>query len=261
VNTIKLLSPDFAVGKALVKGKAILQAIYFIIRNPNRESIRIVNLILQVKPNFTMVRNNNLINLYRSVQIVNQEDLLGDIVECGVWNGGSAAVMGASCKEGVSPKKRSIWLFDSFQGLPPPDERDSDKERKFYFNGWNKGNIDNVEVIFKDFGISLKDVHIVPGWFQSTLKSAPIKNIAILHIDADWYDSVKIVLDELFNKVVPNGFIVLDDYFYWQGCKKAVHDFFSENNINQSIIQEVGKDGAYFRKPSNETQALNNDNN
>jgi O-methyltransferase len=139
----------------------------------------------------------------------NLKNIPGDIVECGVWNGGSAAVMGVACYEGSTPSRRKFWLFDSFQGLPRPGEHDGKFERDAYFQGWNRGEINKVNKIFTSLRIPLDELNIIPGWFEATLKETPIKEIAMLHVDVDWYDSVTTVLETLYCKVVPDGYIVL----------------------------------------------------
>ena len=70
----------------------------------------------------------------------------------------------------------------------------------------------------------------------------------MLHIDADWYDSVKVVLDTFYDKVIPGGFVVLDDYGLWQGCGQAVKDFIVERSIKDVVVKPIGRDGAYFQK-------------
>ena len=243
------MSADFTLGKVLVTLKTLFDILALLIQKPSRDSIHFARLILKIKPRFTMVRNRNLINLYKLVQAVNHQDLPGDIVECGVWNGGSAAMMGVAGKQGRNAKLRTMWLFDSFQGLPHPSAEDGQREKKDYFPGWNKGNMDKVKTIFNKFGLELGQVKIIPGWFESTLSKTPIDSIALLHIDADWYDSVKTVLDAFYEKVVPGGFIILDDYGYWKGCTEAVKDFLSEKAIDGITIRRVNKGGAFFQKP------------
>src|SRR5438132_7181813 len=145
---------------------------------------------------------------------------------------------------------RTIWLFDSFQGLPRPTEKDGKPERENYFKGWCKGDVNKVRRIFARLGVPVDLVKIVPGWFENTLKTAPVNRIAILHIDADWYESVKLVLDVFYDKVVPGGFIILNDYGTWPGCNQAVDDFFAEHNLNDIDLTIVEPSiGAYFQKP------------
>ena len=251
INFFKLRSPDFTLGKLLVLGKAIVDSVRLLLRRRDRESVRFLRLMFAVKPRYTMVTNKNLMTLYSLVQRVNSRNVVGDIVECGVWNGGSAAIMGlANATDRKNPIARSIWLFDSFQGLPQATEKDGTIERRNHFEGWNKGDVSKVKQAFTKIGVSLDRVEIIPGWFNDTLKTAAIEQIAILHIDADWYDSVKLVLDVFYDKVVPGGFIILNDYNTWEGCNKALHDFLTERHLEDMVITEVEPTtGAYFQKP------------
>ena len=251
INFCKLRAPDFVLGKIIVVTKTIADCFRQLLQRPDKESIWFARLMLTIKPRFTMVTNKNLMTLYRLVERINNLNLPGDIVECGVWNGGSAAVMGLA-NEATSGRigDRRIWLFDSFQGVPPATERDGPVERKSYFEGWNKGDISKVKQVFAKLEVSLDRVTIVPGWFQDTLRTASVEHVAILHIDADWYDSVKIVLDMFYDKVVPGGFVILNDYNTWEGCNHALNDFLTERHLTNIAITEVEPTtGAYFQKP------------
>ena len=247
---MKLVSPDFYLGRTLVGVKSMLDLAWLLLCEPNTRNLRFARLVLSVKPKFTMVKNRNLRTLYDLVDQVNRSQIPGDIVECGVWNGGSAAIMGAvSMGEPFQKELRTIWLFDSFEGLPPPGEKDGNLEKQNYFPGWNKGNVRLVREVFEKIGYPSGKLKIVPGWFDETLIREPIKDIVILHIDADWYESVKTVLEMLYNRVVPGGFVVLDDYGLWPGCGRAVSDYFSENHISKINLHKIGGQGAYFQKP------------
>lgn len=197
-----------------------------------------------------MVKNRNLKLLYDMVSEIIKNRLPGDIVECGVWNGGSAAIMGAaSMSDPLENHTRKVWLFDSFDGLPPPSHRDGDLERQSYFPGWNRGHVKLVREVFDKLKFPSDNLRIVPGWFDQTIAREPIEKIAILHIDADWYESVRTVLELLYPRVVPGGYVVLDDFGLWPGCERAVEDYFAEHGISGTIVRKIGKQGAYFQKP------------
>lgn len=250
LNVLKMISPDFALGKALTFGRALFNVSTLVMTYPSQRSLRVARLIMQVKPRFTMVTSKNLITLYNLVQRANAHGVPGDIAECGVWNGGSAVMMASAMQDAdASAPQRALWLFDSFQGLPPPSERDGAAEQEAYFEGWCKGDERNVERAFHSFGLPLHNVTIVPGWFNDTLHTAKVGQIAVLHIDADWYDSVKVVLDNFYDRVAPGGFVMLDDYGYWSGCDRAVADFFAERGITNVAIKQTDHGGAYFQKP------------
>ena len=200
MNLIKLLSTDFFTGQILFSGKGLLDILWFLVRNPQKKSLRLARLILQLIPRYTKVSVKRLINLHRLVQKINKLRLPGDIVECGVWNGGSGAMMGVADRDDeTSGKVRRLWLFDSFCGLPPPSNKDGKQARETYFQGWCQGEPEKVKRIFHRFRLSLQHVNIIPGWFDETLQTANLQTIAILHIDADWYASVKIVLEILYH--------------------------------------------------------------
>lgn len=247
VNLVKLQSPDFALARALVAGRSLLEIGAMLAARPSAESLHLARLITQVKPAHTMVRNLSLVNLYRMVRYINHSGLSGAIVECGVWKGGSAAMMAAACRD--SGVERDFWLFDSFEGLPPPSEKDNAVERASYFEGWNKGSIVSVERVFRKLGLPLERVQFVKGWFEQTIPTADVGPIALLHIDADWYDSVTLVLDQLYDRVTPGGYVVLDDYGYWEGCDRATHDFLDRRGLPRTALHRVGSMGAYFQKP------------
>lgn len=242
-------SPDFVLTKWLAFFKAILATGWLLVQRPSRRTLRLASLILRVKPWYTMVSVPRLVNLYERVQEAYARQLPGDIVECGVWHGGSSAVMGAACLD--SNVRRNVWLFDSFQGLPKPGENDGAMEHDFYFDGWCKGDTDKVREIFHRLKISPDTLNIVPGWFESTLPAAKasIPQIAVMHVDADWYDSVKLALDTLYERVVPGGFVVIDDYWLWQGCKKAVDEFLHQHDLTDIEIHNVGSAAIYFQRP------------
>ena len=116
--------------------------------------------------------------------------------------------------------------------------------------GGVKGEPEKVKQIFRRFRLSLQHVNIIPGWFDETLQTADLQTIAILHIDADWYASVKIVLETLYDKVVEGGFVVLDDYWRWPGCREAVTDYLKEHQIQGVELKQADLHGVYFQKPS-----------
>ena len=251
LNIIRLKNPDSILGKMLCLARMALELMILLIRKPSKRSARFARLTLQVTPH-TMVSTTRLINLYDLVQKANALNFPGDIVECGVWNGGSSAIMGVACQDDKTHfRERNLWLFDSFQGLPQPGERDGKAERDYYFEEWCKGDIRKVTKILDNLEVSLENVKIIAGWFDSTLSSIDINTqIAVLHIDADWYDSVKVVLEKLYDKVVQGGFIVLDDYYKWEGCKKAADQYLKEHKIGGIVLKQVNKRGAaYFQKP------------
>lgn len=215
--------------------------------NPLRWA-RVFRLSRYARPRYSMVPSRRLRLLYDLATRIETERISGAIVECGVYNGGSAVMMqDASARAGGA---RDIWLFDSFEGLPPPTENDGAYERAHYFKGWCGGTEAMVLEAFDRARVSRKNLHIVPGWYDATFPTEVPKvgDIALLHIDCDWYESVKICLEQLYPRVVPGGYVELDDYGTFPGCRKALHEYLDAHGIKAELMTNDGV-GRHFRKP------------
>ena len=194
--------------------------------------------------NHTMCSNARLRGLYRGVHDIVVRNVPGDVVECGSARGGSAALMGLALRK--LGAQRKIWLFDTFEGLPAPSANDPDREIADLFTGTCVGTVDEVRGLFTQLDI-LQGAEFVQGLFQDTLPATPISQIAFLHIDGDWYESVKTCLDHLYDKVAPGGIIQLDDYGYWQGARKAVDEFVRDRGI-QAPLHRLDYSGRFLIK-------------
>jgi predicted O-methyltransferase YrrM len=194
---------------------------------------------------YTMVGLPRLRKLAELAKRIDEMETPGDIVECGTCNGGSGALLARSAI--ASPFGRRIFLLDSFEGLPTPGELDGPEAREWA--GACGATVENVRSVLRESGVPEGRVKIVKGWFQDTLPRLEVESIALLHVDADWYDSVRLVLRCLYDKIEPGGFVVLDDYGYWKGCRRAVHEFLDERGIDVALV-DVDGFGAYLQKPS-----------
>jgi O-methyltransferase len=193
---------------------------------------------------YTLVGFDPLHNLYALAERIDREQIPGDVVECGVYKGGSAAVLARVATH--SRMRRTVWLFDSFQGLPPAAQIDGEKAVEHV--GTLTANPEEVQELLRKTGADLRRVRVVPGFFQDTFSTVEIPRIALLNIDADWYDSVKLCLERFYDCVVPGGFISFDDYGYWPGCKAAVDEFFSQRGLTCEL-QAVDANVRWFQKP------------
>jgi hypothetical protein len=174
--------------------------------------------------------------------------LPGAVVECGVWRGGMIAAL----SEILGPE-RHYYLFDSFQGLPPVKEVDGPRARAWQQNTSSPNFHDNCTASEAQAAATLRrsparNVHIFPGWFENTLPAnRPAQDIALLRLDADWYDSTTICLENLYPLVVPGGLVIIDDYYTWDGCNLAIHDYFSRNRLAVPVCEHWPR-VAYFNK-------------
>jgi O-methyltransferase len=193
----------------------------------------------------TMCSNARLRGLYRGVRNVVKNEIPGDFVECGTALGGSAALMALTLRQlGVS---RTLWLFDTFEGLPAPTPEDPDFEVATLFAGTCRGTIEEVQSLFAQLHVR-DQVQFVKGLFQETLPAVSVPQIALLHIDGDWYESVKACLDNLYDKVSPGGIIQFDDYGYWKGARKAVDEFLDARGI-RAPLKKLDYSGRFLVKP------------
>ena len=187
---------------------------------------------------------------------IRKDGIRGDFVECGVGKGGVAGLLGLMAE--IDPTPRELWLFDSFQGLPEPSVVDGKEAASFAGQrsdgklmtiGKCIGTVEEVShFLFSELRLAQHNVHVVPGWFQETLPSHARQPIALLHIDADWYDSVKVALAVLWPFMSEGGFVVIDDYGYWIGARSAVADFLKALPYPIQIHRK-GHTQAYLRKP------------
>ncbi len=182
----------------------------------------------------------------------------GALVECGVWKGGSAVVMGLAAR-GADPV-RPLHLFDSFEGLPEPDARDGAAAAAYtdvkaggrlVSTAKCEASLDYVKAtLFEQAGLSPADVVFHQGWFQDTVpaQAGGVGAISVLRLDGDWYASTKICLEHLYPQLSPGGVLILDDYFMWEGCRKAADEYREKGGITAPIIR-VDDECAYWRKP------------
>lgn len=181
-------------------------------------------------PQAIYINNLKLIHKYQHIP--------GDIVECGVWRGGMIAGIAE-----MFGNDRIYHLFDSFEGLPLAKEIDGIAALNWQSNTKSPNYYNNckAEMIFSQTAMQkakVSKVYLHKGWFNETLKKFKTENgIAVLRMDADWYDSTMEILTYLYPQVKKGGVIIIDDYYVWDGCSKALHDFLSQQKSVSRILQ------------------------
>jgi O-methyltransferase len=141
---------------------------------------------------------------------------------------------------------RTLWVYDTFEGLPPAT--DEDPESAQLYTGKCRGDIEDVIAMFQKVGV-LDRAKLVKGLVQDTLPVSQAKTISVLHVDTDWYDSVRDCLVYLYDRVTPGGFIQIDDYGYWEGARKAVDEFLRNRGIDVKL-KRLDYTGRQFVKPA-----------
>jgi O-methyltransferase len=214
--------------------------------------------IEEVRP-YTMCTVPNIAVTIRLAIEAIEADRKGDFAECGTWMGGSSFAMLLAQRRLYGKVLKPVWMFDSFQGLPRPDERDGPLAVKYvqeidsphYFNNCAIPLAKVMEAIQR-FGFSPQEAIVVPGWFNESLaghkQELAERRLAVLRIDCDFYEPVSYVLKELTPFISEEGAIILDDYYAWDGCAQATHDFLSQNNLSWRIRSMDKFHGAWMIK-------------
>jgi hypothetical protein len=194
---------------------------------------------------YSMVGLKRLDHLQMCIQTVVAEGVPGDLLEAGVWRGGSCIFMRAVLKLlGVTDRK--VWVADSFQGLPRPSlEADADYDLSEY--EILAVSQEEVEANFARFGMLDGQVKFLKGWFKDTLAKADVSRLSILRLDGDLYESTTDILNGLYHKVSAGGFVIVDDYGMVAPCKQAIHDFRERKAIQDTIV-DIDGSAVYWRK-------------
>jgi O-methyltransferase len=194
----------------------------------------------------TMIGLKRLNNLRFCIEQVIENKITGDILEAGVWRGG-ASILARSVLEFYSIRDKKVYVCDSFQGLPEPDENyPSDKGSVFHELTYLSISEAEVKSNFKKFKMLDEQVIFLKGWFKDTFKEPPFEKLAILRLDGDMYSSTWETLTLLYDKVSSGGYIIVDDYGI-RNCKEAVDQFRDMKNI-KSPIERIDWTGAFWQK-------------
>jgi hypothetical protein len=218
----------------------------------------------------TMVSFTGLAANYRIAAHCELNGIDGSFVECGVWRGGSSGMM-AIAHRTHARAARDFHLFDAFQDPPEPDPRIDGERAVREAREWGgaeelsgrlaplqglyeraglggPGEVAAVEsLLFDSVGLRREQVHIHVGWLQDTVPVADTGPIAILRLDVDHYHATRVALEHLYDRVVPGGFVIVDDYGSYEGCRRAVDSFLAEIGA-APFMHHVDADRRYFQK-------------
>jgi hypothetical protein len=183
---------------------------------------------------------------------VEENGIEGAFVECGVARGGCSALMASVAAR--YKRARKTWLFDSFEGLPLPTQKDYDQAGRSTGQHVHPlqqrsclGTLNEVEeLLFSHFSLNKSDIFLVKGWFQDSLPQYKqrVGPISLLRIDGDWYESTKCCLENLYDNVVAGGHVIVDDYGTCYGCMRAVDDFLRDRGLHPQLRHD-GRGGSY----------------
>jgi len=195
--------------------------------------------------------------VYQAVHHVHAAKIPGDVVECGVWRGGSS-MLAALALDSLGERERCIWLYDTFEGMPPPAEVDRSVFgqpaaallRQTDAAGERTravAALDEVEANLASTGYPRDRLHFVDGMVEDTIPGLAPEQISILRLDTDWYESTRHELEHLWPRLSPGGVLIIDDYGHWQGARRAVDEFFA--TAGPVLLQRIDYTGRLALKP------------
>ena len=196
----------------------------------------------------SMIGYNRLSNVQYCVTDVIKNNIEGDLIETGVWRGGTVIFMRGILKA-YNITDRIVWAADSFEGLPKPDVVKYKAYRVDVLYNFNelKVSLGTVKSNFEKYDLLDQQVQFLKGWFKDTLPTAPIKKLAVMRLDGDMYESTMDSLVNLYPRLSYNGYIIIDDWGSVKGCRLAVLDYRKKYNITEEIIP-IDSDGVFWKK-------------
>jgi hypothetical protein len=205
---------------------------------------------------YTMTTPRRIAALCDSVEHVVRAGVPGAVVECGVWKGGSMMAAALTLMR-LGATDRDLYLFDTFQGMPPPTDADvfsaydgyspmrhwRRRRRSGGANAWHYVPAGEVREALLSTGYPPERVHLVEGRVEDTLPAAAPREIALLRLDTDWYESTRHELEHLYPRLSPGGVLILDDYGHYQGARRAVDEYFAETGERRPLLTRIDYTG------------------
>lgn len=199
----------------------------------------------QIAP-YTMTTPGKVHALARAVEYVAARPVPGAFVECGVWRGGSMMAVALTLLR-LGEATRDLYLFDTFEGMTEPGEEDvkqggehaSDVLRRSSRDSsvWGVASLEEVREAVLSVGYPGERIHFVKGSVEETLPDQAPAEIALLRLDTDWYSSTKHELVHLYPRLARGGVLIIDDYAYWRGARRAVDEYVREYEPTLLLIR------------------------
>jgi O-methyltransferase len=211
-------------------------------------------LVARVRP-YTMTTPERIVALARAVEYVVDRGIEGAIVECGVWKGGSMMVVALTLAR-LGAASRDLYLYDTYEGMSEPTADDvsaadgrsaadllaADASRETSVV-WAYAQLDEVTRNLASTGYDPARLHFVEGKVEETIPGVAPESIALLRLDTDWYESTRHELIHLYPRLAAAGVLIIDDYGYWKGSRKATDEYFSQPGIPRPLLTRVDSTG------------------
>jgi O-methyltransferase len=195
---------------------------------------------------FTMTSIERMYALWQAVEYIGRARVLGDVVECGVWRGGSSMLAALALLH--MGEARPMWLYDTYEGMTPPSDRDRNwkgesaadrlatQERiPGVLNDWSFATLDDVDRQMATVEYPRNLVNLVRGPVERTIPGTCPEMISLLRLDTDWYESTLHELEHLWPRLSVGGVLIIDDYGHWQGAREATDEFFAAQGLREML--------------------------
>lgn len=221
---------------------------------------------------YTMTSNERLLATMDAVAYAVRRPVAGALVECGVWRGGSVLAM-IRVLQHMGVSDRDLYLFDTFEGMTPPSEKDTSRFDAPALETWSSHkqagtipwewafdpsvfSMEAVESLILGTGYPPDRIHFVKGRVEDTLPGEAPPSIAVLRLDTDWYESTWLELVHLYPRISEGGVLIVDDYGHWDGCREAVDRYFGEFQSPMLLarIDYTGRIGVKVAQPDRPPQ-------
>jgi hypothetical protein len=196
----------------------------------------------------TMVGLRRLDNVQKCIERVLEDNIAGDLIEAGVWRGGTTIFM-SGVLEAYGVSDRQVYVADSFQGLPPPDlaKYPQDAQMILHQIGLLAVPLEHVRNNFQRYGLLAENVKFIPGFFKETLPQLHDRRWALIRLDGDMYESTMDGLVHLYPNLSPGGNLIIDDYFYIPACKAAVEEYRASHQVTEPL-EAIDGNSVYWKK-------------
>ena len=197
----------------------------------------------------TLIGWKRMHQLQTAIETLHQENIAGDLMETGVLRGGACILMRGVLKA-LGCQERKVWVADSFCGFPEDALRAQGLADPAAFNA-QAASLETVRATFARYRLLDEQVAFLAGFFEETLPAfvQTDPRLALLRLDSDFYDSTLYVLQQLYPHVVPGGFVIVDDYYAFPGCRQAVREYRKAHQIT-TPLERIDAVGVYWRKPT-----------
>jgi O-methyltransferase len=208
-----------------------------------------VEIIRAVSP-YTMTNAQSQFALIEATRYVVLANIPGSIVECGVWRGGSMMAVAHTLKR-LGRDDRDLYLFDTYEGMPRPGDvdisRDGSPALRWFerhrtaddTSDWAYASIEEVQRNLAGTAYNPTRLKFIKGKVEDTIPRFAPTQLSLLRLDTDWYESTRHELVHLFPRLAVGGVLIIDDYGFWQGCKKAADEYFAENNTEPILLNRI----------------------